>query len=426
MMNYKQCLNEMYALRRFGIKLGLETIQHILLKLGNPHDKFDTIHVAGTNGKGSVCAMLANLLQIHGFRVGLYTSPHLVHFNERIVINGTPIDNKQVVNLYQKVKKVQKPDRELTFFEYTTAMAFCAFAEQNVDIAVIETGMGGRLDATNVLMPRLSIITNIGLEHQAYLGRKIENIAFEKAGIIKPGVPVITDVQNKTAFEVIFDTAKQKCAPVYQLGKRINVRLRKDSFSYSGLKFEWIRLNCALNGYHQIRNAGMALCAYECFTGNKANWKTVNKALRTVNWPGRVEVISKKPLVILDGAHNTMAMQHLTKYLKNIVKNRSLTLIVSVLNDKPYDIMLNKLIKLASSVVVTQAKIDRSIAPEILRDFIKEKVQDVKIIPNVSDAYFETVRNADESDIICATGSLYVVGEVKAAINDNSSEIFLA
>jgi dihydrofolate synthase/folylpolyglutamate synthase len=146
-MNYNQCLEEMYALRRFGIKLGLETIQYILSELDNPHKKFETIHIAGTNGKGSVCAMIAHMLQIQGFRVGMYTSPHLIHFNERIVINGEPIDNDQVVNLYQQVKAVQKPDRELTFFEYTTAMAFCAFASQKVDIAVIETGMGGRLDA---------------------------------------------------------------------------------------------------------------------------------------------------------------------------------------------------------------------------------------------------------------------------------------
>jgi dihydrofolate synthase/folylpolyglutamate synthase len=425
-MNYNQCLAEMYALRRFGIKLGLETIQYILSELDNPHKKFETIHIAGTNGKGSVCAMIAHMLQIHGFRVGLYTSPHLIHFNERIVINGDPIDNDQVVDLYQKVKAVQKPDRELTFFEYTTAMAFCAFASQKVDIAVIETGMGGRLDATNVLSPRLTIITNVGLEHQAYLGKKIKHIAFEKAGIIKPCVPVITDVQNKAAFEVITDIAKQKSAPVYQLGQQIKVRMRKDGFSYSGFKFDWLRLNCALTGSHQLRNAGMALCAYENIVGNKANWNIVNEGLSTVKWPGRMEIVSQKPLVILDGAHNIMAIQHLVKYLQTIKKDRFLTLIISVLDDKPYTKMVRHLMKVASAAVVTQTKIDRSIVPSVLSDYMKEFLNVVKIIPNVSDAYFETVRNADESDIICVTGSLYVVGEVKAAINEKSNEIFLA
>jgi dihydrofolate synthase/folylpolyglutamate synthase len=425
-MNYNQCLEEMYALRRFGIKLGLETIQYILSELDNPHKKFETIHIAGTNGKGSVCAMIAHMLQIQGFRVGMYTSPHLIHFNERIVINGEPIDNDQVVNLYQQVKAVQKPDRELTFFEYTTAMAFCAFASQKVDIAVIETGMGGRLDATNVLLPRLTIITNVGLEHQAYLGKKIQNIAFEKAGIIKTAVPVITDVQNKSAFEIISNIAKQKNAPVYQLGKQVKVRMRKDGFSYSGLKYDWLQLRCALTGPHQLRNAGMALCAYEYMANNKANWKTVNEGLSTVKWPGRMEVVSQKPLVILDGAHNIMAIQHLVKYLKGIKNDRFLTLIVSVLDDKPYEKMLNKLMKVTSSAVVTQTKIDRSIAPSVLSDYMKDYIKGIKIIPNVSDAYFETLRNADESDIICVTGSLYVVGEVKAAINEKSNEIFLA
>jgi len=425
-MTYNQCLNEMYALRRFGIKLGLETIQHILSELDNPHQNYETIHIAGTNGKGSVCAIIANILQSHGFRVGLYTSPHLVTFNERIVINGEPIDNDQVVELYQKVKQVQKPDRELTFFEYTTAMAFSAFSEQKVDIAVIETGMGGRLDATNMLTPKLTIITNVGLEHQAYLGTNIKDIAFEKGGIIKPCVPVITDVQNKSAFEVIADIAKRNSAPVYQLNKQIKIRKRKNNFSYSGMHFEWNHLNCALHGDHQIRNAGLALCAYELIAGNKGSWNHVNNGLTTVKWPGRMEIVSLKPLVILDGAHNNVAVQLLSKYLKSILKDRSITLIVSVLDDKPYESMLNKLLKLSSSVVVTQTKIDRSIKPEILRDYIQEHLPDVKIIPDASKAYFETVRNADDSDIICVTGSLYIVGEVKAAINEKSNEIFLA
>jgi dihydrofolate synthase/folylpolyglutamate synthase len=239
-------------------------------------------------------------------------------------------------------------------------------------------------------------------------------------------VPVITDVQNKSAFEIISNIAKQKNAPVYQLGKQVKVRMRKDGFSYSGLKYDWLQLRCALTGPHQLRNAGMALCAYEYMANNKANWKTVNEGLSTVKWPGRMEVVSQKPLVILDGAHNIMAIQHLVKYLKGIKNDRFLTLIVSVLDDKPYEKMLNKLMKVTSSAVVTQTKIDRSIAPSVLSDYMKDYIKGIKIIPNVSDAYFETLRNADESDIICVTGSLYVVGEVKAAINEKSNEIFLA
>jgi len=425
-MNYNQCLDEMYALRRFGIKLGLETIQYILGELGNPHQKFNSIHIAGTNGKGSVAAMIANILQIHGLRVGLYTSPHLIQFNERIVINGSPIDNDQVVDLYQRVKEVQKQDRELTFFEYTTAMAFCAFAESNVDIAIIEAGMGGRLDATNVLSPTLTIITNVGLEHQAYLGNKLQDIAFEKAGIIKPGIPVITDVQNDNAFQIISDIANEKSAPLYQLGKEVTVRLRKNGFSYSGFRFQWLQLKCALSGYHQIKNAGLALCAYECIVGKKANWKPVHQGLKTVKWPGRLEIVSQSPLVILDGAHNAMASRQLAKYLQSILKKRDLTLIVSVLDDKSYELLLKPLLKLANSLVISQTKIDRSLDPSQIHDFAKDYLSNIEIIPDAHEAYTKTIKNADASDVICVTGSLYMVGEIKAAIDNNGKEIFLA
>lgn len=416
----------MYSLRRFGIKLGLSTIQQILSELNNPQDKFAAIHIAGTNGKGSVAAMLANILKLAGFKVGLYTSPHLIRFNERIVIDGTPIDDDQVASLYQKVKKVQKVDRELTFFEYTTAMAFYAFAEQNVDWAIIETGMGGRLDATNVLLPKISIITSIGLEHQTYLGNTTSKIAYEKAGIIKPNCPIITDVKPQRAFEVIKNKAKEQCAPLYQLGKQMRVHRKKDDFSYIGLNYNWYQLNCALNGSHQIRNAGMALCAYELIMGNKVSWQVVRDGLQTVKWPGRLEIISQEPLVLIDGAHNIMAIKQLSEYLENTLEGRPLTLVLGLLDDKPYKKMLTPLIKQAKSLIITQPKIDRSIDPNILYDFAKPHVPKVSIIPDVSDAYFEAIKNAKATDAVCVTGSLYVIGEVKAALSETPVDIFLA
>jgi len=425
-MDYNDCLKEMYSLRRFGIKLGLSTIQYILSELDNPHKKFSSIHIAGTNGKGSVAAMLANILRLSGFRVGLYTSPHLIHFNERILIDGIPISNDQVAKLYQTVKKVQKPDRELTFFEYTTAMAFTAFAEEKVDFAVIETGMGGRLDATNVLEPLVTIITTIGLEHQSYLGKRIGDIAFEKAGIIKAHCPVITDVRKPKAIEVILDRAKEQFAPVYQLGKQIRFRQGKKGFSYSGLKYNWRQLSCVLHGQHQIRNASLSLCAYELISGNSASWNAVREGLQTVQWPGRLEVISQKPFVIIDGAHNIMAIRELTNYLENTLNGRPLTLIVAVLDDKPFKKMLIPIIQMAEKVVITQPKIERSLDPEVLRDFITPYVKNVQIIPDVVEAYTETLKQSKPKDAICATGSLYLVGEVKAAFSDQTSEIFLA
>jgi dihydrofolate synthase/folylpolyglutamate synthase len=425
-MNYKQCLKEMYALRRFGIKLGLSTIQHILAELDNPHKKFKSIHIAGTNGKGSVAIMLANMLRLSGFRVGLYTSPHLIHFNERIVIDGTPISDDQVVNLYQTVKKVQKPDRELTFFEYTTAMAFHEFAEQKVDFAIIETGMGGRLDATNVIDPLVTIITTIGLDHQLYLGKKISEIAFEKAGIIKQCCPLITDVSKPKALEVILDCAQKKYAPVYQLGKQMRFRHAKDEFIYSGLKYHWRQLKCALNGQHQIRNASLAICAYELVVDKQASWNAVHEGLKTVQWPGRLEIISQKPLIVIDGAHNFMAIKALVKYLDKTLDGRPLTLILAVLDDKPYQKMLKNLLCIAKNVIITQPKIERSLDPKILSDYVSSYVKNVQIIPKVVDAYNQTVKNAKPSEAICITGSLYLVGEVKAALSEKTDEIFLA
>ncbi|MDH3829843.1 MAG: Mur ligase family protein, partial [Desulfobacterales bacterium] len=205
----------MYGFRRFGIKLGLSTIKRILVGLGNPQDTFACIHVAGTNGKGSVASSLASILHRNGFKTGLYTSPHLVRFNERIQVNNRPVTNEKVVTSYSAVKDAHFGKRDPTFFEFTTAMALFEFAAQKVDWAVIETGMGGRLDATNIINPALSIITNISLEHRAYLGNTLAQIAGEKAGIIKKRTPLVTGVRQKKAFDEIKRIAAGKKAPLF-------------------------------------------------------------------------------------------------------------------------------------------------------------------------------------------------------------------
>ena len=231
--SYKSCLKEMYAFRRFGIKLGLSTIQTILKGLQNPQNGFQSIHVAGTNGKGSIASLLAAILKEAGYTVGLYTSPHLVRFNERICINGAPISDEEVVACYEAVKRVHPGDRSPTFFEYTTAMALYAFGRQKVDWAVIETGMGGRLDATNIISPVVSIISNISLEHQSYLGRTISLIAYEKGGIIKRNTPVITGATQKNAIAVLKEIAKTRSAPFYRRGDAFRIRKsRQGTFTY--------------------------------------------------------------------------------------------------------------------------------------------------------------------------------------------------
>ena len=267
---YQKCLEEMYSLHRFGIKLGFNVISRILENLGNPHRTFSCIHIAGTNGKGSIASGLAHILHASGMSVGLYTSPHLVAFNERIVTNHVQISDKEIVDAYQSVKEACDTDREPTFFEYTTAMAFYHFAKTQVDWAVIETGMGGRLDATNILTPALSIISNISIEHRFYLGNTIADITREKAGIIKPKTPVITGVTQKSAIQTIETAAADMSAPLYRLGRDFRVRRNGNQrFSYSGMKRQWQDMRTGLRGDHQIDNAAMILASCEVLQEKK-------------------------------------------------------------------------------------------------------------------------------------------------------------
>ena len=267
---YRACLEAMYGLRRFGIILGLAATRNILKGLGNPQNRYKSIHIAGTNGKGSVAASLAAVLQAAGYRVGLYTSPHLVRFNERIRINGRAISNAHVVDSYNAVKGVHHGRREPTFFEFSTAMALFMFAKQAVDWAIIETGMGGRLDATNIIKPEISIITNISLEHRMYLGNTISEIAGEKGGIIKKGVPVITGVKQKQAISVLKSTAVLKSAPFFRQGEAFRVRKQSGGiFSYQGMKAIWNGLKTGLIGAHQIDNAALVLAACEVLNENE-------------------------------------------------------------------------------------------------------------------------------------------------------------
>ena len=246
---YTRCLDAMYGMRRFGIILGLETISDILAGLGNPQETFSAIHVAGTNGKGSIASALATILQQAGYRVGLYTSPHLIRFNERICVNGQPVSDDDVVASWEAVKSVHHGDREPTFFEFSTAMAFHEFGRQAVDYAVIETGMGGRMDATNVVSPIVSIITNISLEHKTYLGDTIAAITGEKAGIIKPGIPVVTGVCQKSAKDVVEKIAADQSSPVFMKGRDFRVRRNGGGrFSYWGVGHRWTGLQTALIG----------------------------------------------------------------------------------------------------------------------------------------------------------------------------------
>jgi dihydrofolate synthase / folylpolyglutamate synthase len=416
---YNDCLTKMFSLRRFGIKLGLDVISDILNQMGNPQRRYECIHIAGTNGKGSVASTLATILRIAGYRVGLYTSPHLVHFNERILIDGEPISNEGVAAAYTAVEKAHQGDREPTFFEFSTAMALFEYARQQVDWAVIETGMGGRLDATNVLTPKLSIITNISLEHQSYLGNTIATIAGEKGGIIKEKVPVITGARQPSAVKVFTRIAEERSAPIYRLSDSFRIRQHpKGDFSYYGIDHEWKHLRTGLQGRHQAGNAALVLAACELLMreGARITPSQIQEGLLTNKWPGRLESVSQSPLVLLDGAHNLSAVRCLTQYLESHFAGRNITLVTGILDDKAYPAMLRKLLPLCKKAIFTRPKIDRALPPETFLRVANEIISDTTVIEDVATAVEHALQISSTDDVICITGSLYLVGEVKEAI----------
>jgi len=423
---YDDCLQTMYGLRRFGIKLELSTIQGILNGLENPQNRMACIHVAGTNGKGSVASALASILRLASYSVGLYTSPHLVKFNERICINGRPISDENVVLSYEAVKSVRHGGREPTFFEFSTAMALYEFGRQKVEWAVIETGMGGRLDATNIIKPALAVITNISVEHKMYLGNTITQIAAEKGGIIKKYTPVVTGVKQKSVISVLKTIAGSQSAPFYRFGDAFRVRRnRNGTFNYYGIEHIWPNLQTGLMGRYQVDNAAIVLAACEVLNKTRTDLplETIKDGLMQNRWPGRLEVVSRSPLVILDGAHNFNAARNLARFLSENLAGRNITLVVGILDDKPYKAMLKSLLPFCSRAILTAPKIDRALPPETLLAVAQQIVAETTIVPDVDSAVQHAVETASPDDVICIAGSLYVVGEAKEALGKKDSPI---
>ncbi len=418
---YANCLESMFGLRRFGIKLGLDTIRSILDDLGNPQERFACIHVAGTNGKGSISSAIASILFTSGYKTGLYTSPHLVKFNERISINNKNISDNNVIASYHAVKNADYGTREPTFFEFVTAMALYEFGKEEVEWAVIETGMGGRLDATNILNPEISIISNIAIEHQFYLGNTIEQIASEKGGIIKKTTPVVAGVKQKSAKGVIKDIAKKHSAPLYFSGDDFRIRkTQKGMFSYFGLEKEWHNIRPGLPGEHQIDNAAIVLAVCEILRSNGLDlpFSKIREGLLNTQWPGRLEIVCQSPVVILDGAHNLVASKMLADYLSQNMASKKITLVVGILDDKPYEDMLKCLIPVCSRVILTQPEIDRSLSPDQLYSVAEKMISDISMIPDVGEAVKHAVDMALPDEAVCIAGSLYVVGEAKESLGE--------
>lgn len=429
--SYRETIDYLYALQKHGVKLALANTVRLMELMGRPHEKFRSVHVAGTNGKGSTCAFLAQMLGEAGYRVGLYTSPHLVSFTERIRINGVPISEEAVVALTRRVRDAYDQGTggdganplNPTFFEVTTAVAFTYFAEAGVDIAVIETGMGGRLDATNVITPLVTVITNIDLEHTEFLGGTLEQIAAEKAGVIKQGAPVITGARQPEVLAVFEREAALKGAPLARLGREFSPdnigAAPQPSFDYRGRTAVYAGLRLELLGRHQVDNACLAIAALERLreTGMAAGDDALRRGLARTRWEGRMELLGRKPDLYLDGAHNPASAAWLASLLRALLPSYGkLVLVIGILGDKDYRAILRELAPLAAHVIATQPNYARALSAEALAAELRSFGREAILTKRVEDAISRARSFAAPDDLIVVTGSLYVVGDARATL----------
>jgi len=399
------------------IRLGLAPVKKLLSSLHNPQTRYASILIGGTNGKGSIAATTAAIMQAAGYRVGLYTSPHLVDLRERIRVNGEMIAPNDLDGLIDEVR--QKKDEEITYFEFLTAVALLYFDRMQVEVAILEVGLGGRLDATNVVTPVVSVISNISLEHQEYLGKGLANIAREKGGIIPIGGVCVTAAKQKQVREILAGICRDRQAQLYRLGKDITVRRHGNgTFSYRGIKKNYPQLASPLKGRHQVENTALALAAIELLTDKgclPVSDDAVSRGLQATRWEGRLEVLQRAPQIILDGGHNPAGIAVLCRALREDFLYRRLIVIFGVLRDKSFTVMLKKLAPLADMMILTQPETERAVPPGELIGIAERYCEQVEVIADTRQALQRSMAVAAKEDLICVAGSLYLIGEIKKA-----------
>jgi len=432
-MNYKEGINWLYSFKKYGSKLGLDRISHLIEKLSNPHQNIKTIHVTGTNGKGSVCIFIGSILQKAGYKVGVYLSPHLQEFSERIVVNGENISEDELIILIKKIKPfvddmILENDTP-TFFEIVTAMAFQFFSDCAVDFAVIEVGLGGRFDATNIVNPLVSVITNVSLEHTDYLGENIKSIAFEKAGIIKKKVPVVTAAIND-ARDIINKIAKENNASITIIDKdswnRQFYNMDYQEFLIQGT-FNEYNVKTSLLGEYQGENIALAISTIEQLQmlGVYLTEAVIQDGISTTFNPGRMEIISEKPTVLLDGAHNPAGVQMLQHTLERDFEYANLILIIGILKDKNIQKMLGTIAPISDVIIITKSLNVRACEPQLIKDTLNKigYKKDFLIKDTIPKAIDHAKSIANIDDIICISGSLFTVGEVRSYLVASVKEI---
>ncbi|MGI8965757.1 MAG: bifunctional folylpolyglutamate synthase/dihydrofolate synthase [Limisphaerales bacterium] len=410
-MNYSKAIQFLYGLQLFGAKFGLENTFKLAALAGNPQEKLRFIHVAGTNGKGSTCAMLESIYRAAGLRVGLFTSPHLVSFAERIQVNRKLISENEIVRLVEKFQKLLKkfpPSAHPTFFEVVTVIALKYFADQKCDLVIWETGMGGRLDATNIVTPLASVITNIQFDHEKWLGDSVEKIAFEKAGIIKPKVPVITSSDSREALKIIKKIARenQTSLKIISANSKLNTQNSKLS----------------LLGDHQKLNAALATATVRVLNSQiPISEKIVAESLSRVHWPGRFQIIQKNSQkILLDGAHNPASAETVRAALLKYFPNGKPTLILGILRDKNFRAMSEILAPLTKKILLVPVNTARTLVPDEWKGVCQKINSDAKIIPCKTLAAALHLCISDSFVVI--TGSLYLIGEAMELLKISSAK----
>jgi len=448
-MAYNNTIDYLYQLKWHGIRPGLARMASLLSLLDHPQEKFRTVHIGGTNGKGSTATMTASILEASGYRVGLYTSPHLIDFSERICICGIPISHEVIVQLTEKIRQTiqnQSPQlsTKVTFFEFTTALAFLYFAEEAVDIGIIEVGMGGRFDATNHLKPLVTAITEIDLDHEHYLGTSLLEIATEKAGIIKKGVPLITCSEQAEVAKLFKKVSEDKKAPLIRLGQEIQglavpasatspAQNGEQKMHYRGIKDYLIEL--PLLGRHQINNASMAIGIVESLNkqGLSISETGILKGIKKVRLSGRLEVVQNVPRILLDVAHNSASAKRLADYLQETDGNTlgKRWMIIGIMQDKNIEAFLKPLLACTDELVLTRPDIERAATPEMIANIVEQLCRtdaksnpiQIRLLEKVSESISYVKSHIQPQDRLVITGSFFTVGEAKTALSETSDPI---
>lgn len=431
--------------RRHQPRYDLARIGAFLARLGRPESDTPTVHIAGTKGKGSTAAMCANILRCQGYRVGLYSSPHLHTFRERISINGVPIPEPRFAEVLEKLwdpmlEVSARSDGRVTVFELLTSMGFFYFREEATDFNVIEVGLGGRLDATNVIIPSVSVITSLSLDHTRVLGDTIEEIAWEKAGIIKPGVPVVCAPQEPEAMQVIRDTCDDRHSHLIEVGQHVtwyaqrpsspdNQRVSPPQRLKIHGRYETFDLELYLRGSHQLENAATAIAVMEVLQeqGHELSEKALADGLATVQWPCRLEVLADGkggPLVVADGAHNPRSAQRLTETLPECFRYDECTLVFGASQDKDLEGIVRALAPVASQAVVTGTRHPRSASPSLLAGLFEKYGVRAHCTSQTSEAVALALQLSGDNALVLATGSLFLAAETREVVKGIPPEIY--